>query len=304
MKCLFDPRQGHLSVWVWIYDPKEPSHRSERFQRPSQARATSSSLHYAAFCGIHDIATFLIVEHSLDVNARGFSDGETPLHVASRMGFVEVARILLKHGADIEARDRNDWSPLERATTKGHVEVTRVLLEHGANVSAQDKGRRTPLYLASVHGKPAVAQVLLRHGADMKARIKNNETALHHAGVKEAAQILLEHGADANALEIRNRTPLHFASEYGRVGVVRVLFEHGVDANARDANNATPTHLASGSRHEEKELLDVVRVLLQYGSDIHALDIMARTPFMRARERGNRRMMQLLLDYGAEDHRK
>jgi hypothetical protein len=62
MKCLFDPRQRHLSV----YDPEVPGRRLEQSQRPSQARATS--LHYAAFCGIHDIATFLIVEHSQDVN--------------------------------------------------------------------------------------------------------------------------------------------------------------------------------------------------------------------------------------------
>jgi ankyrin repeat protein len=137
------------------------------------------------------------------------------------------------------------------------------------------------------------------------AQNDDSETPLHRAQVKEVAQILLKHGADANAVESWNRTPLHFASEYGRVSVVRVLLEHGVDANARDAHNATPTHLASGSGWPgEEERLDVVRLLLQYGSDIHALDNEGHTPFMRAREKGNQRIMQLLLDNGAEDHRK
>jgi ankyrin repeat protein len=300
MKRLFDPDKSHLSVWVRIYDPENHKLRSE--QSESSARVGATPLHYAAACGVHDIVMFLVIEHSQDVNARGFSLDETPLHVASREGFVELASILLKHGADIEARDKNDWNPLERAMHVRHTELTRVLLEHGANVNAQDKERRTPLYFASDWGQLAVAQVLLRHGADVNARDKNNETPLHWAKVKEVARILLEHGADANALETTNRTPLHLASKEGRVGVVRVLLEHGADAIARDANNATPLHLASclGLGH-----LEIARLLLQYGSDIHALDNDGHTPFTRVIKNENRRIMQLLLENGgAEDHGK
>jgi ankyrin repeat protein len=303
MKRFFDPDKSHLSVWDWIYDPKSHNLRSERSECPAKASATP--LHYAALCGMHDIATFLIIEHPQDVNARRFGSEETPLLAALQERFVEFSRILLKHGADIEARDAGDWNPLEMGMTEEHVELTQVLLEHGVNVNAQDKRRCSPLYWASSLGMPSVAQVLLIHGADVTAQNDDSETPLHRAQVKEVAQILLKHGADANAVESWNRTPLHFASEYGRVSVVRVLLEHGVDANARDAHNATPTHLASGSGWPgEEERLDVVRLLLQYGSDIHALDNEGHTPFMRAREKGNQRIMQLLLDNGAEDHRK
>ena len=79
MKRLFDPSECHLSVWVWIHDPESPRRRPRRSERPGKARATP--LHYAAVCNMHDIATFLIVEHSQDVNARGFGDEETPLHI-------------------------------------------------------------------------------------------------------------------------------------------------------------------------------------------------------------------------------
>jgi hypothetical protein len=44
---------------------------------------------------MHDIAMFLITEHSLDVNTRGFDREETLLHVSSRLGHVEIARVLL-----------------------------------------------------------------------------------------------------------------------------------------------------------------------------------------------------------------
>ena len=111
MKRLFDPSKYHLSVWVWIYDPEPFGRRYERYERPAEARATP--LHYAAVCNMRDIATFLIVEHSQDVNARGFDDEETPLHVSSRHEHVEISRVLLEHGANREPRDKYNWSPLE-----------------------------------------------------------------------------------------------------------------------------------------------------------------------------------------------
>jgi ankyrin repeat protein len=303
LKRLFDPRKRHLSVWVWIYDPEYPSRRrSERFGHLSQARATP--LHYAAFCNMHDIATFLIVERSQDVNAWGFNRMETPLHVSSRQGHAEIARVLLKHGADTEARDRSDYSPFEWAAYQGHVEVAQVILEHGADANARDVERRTPLYFASYWGKLAVARMLLSHGADARAQCKYNQTPLHLAEDEEVAWLLLEHGADANALDIKSRTPLHHASERGRVGAARILLEHGVDANARDANNATPLHLTSSNPEYLKEgHLDVVRLLLRYGSDIHARDDKGQTPFMRATAKGYHKMIELLLEHRAEDHR-
>ena len=296
MRRLFDPRKHHLSVWVWIYDPEEPWRRS---RRPVEARATP--LHYATVYNMHDIATFLIVEHSQDVNARGFDEEETPLHVSTRLGHVESARVLLKHGADTDARDDVDASPLERAAHEGRMELARVLLELGTNANSHDFLRWTPLHWASEVGQLAVAQVLLSHGADVTSRCKKNETPLHRASSKEVAQLLLRHGADANALDIKNRTPLHRVSGLGRVGAALALLEHGVDANARDSNNATPLHLASISVYPGWRG-QVVRLLLRHGSDIHARDREGRTPFTRARAAGIQEIVKLLLKHRAEDH--
>ena len=327
MKRLFDPNKSHLTVWVWVYDPEDPLRLSERSEFPSKARATP--LHYAAFCGMHDIAAFLIVEHSEDVNARGF-DEETSLHVASRCGHVDVAqlllehgadteaqddlkftplvlasqvgdegiaRVLLEHGADTESRDYRERTPLLLASEFGNVGVARVLLEHGADTEARDEGGWSSLELASFHGSVDVARILLKHGADVNAQYRDNRTPLHFAEGEEVTRALLEHGADANALDIKGRTPLHQASENGHMGPAWSLLEHGVDVNARDADNATPLHLASRGGHS-----DVVRLLLQYRSDIHAQDHNGWTPFMRTTAKGDYSIMQLLSGYGAEDH--
>jgi hypothetical protein len=90
MKCLFDPNKSNLEVWVWIYGPGEPWRRSERTELPVWASGTPS--HYAAACNMHDIATFLIVEHSEDVNAYGFNWEETLLLVSQNHAVIVGAR--------------------------------------------------------------------------------------------------------------------------------------------------------------------------------------------------------------------
>ena len=247
MKRLFDPGKSHISVWVWIYDLEYggPSWgRPERSERPGKARATP--LHYAACCGMHDVAKFLIVEHPQDVNARGFDREETPLHVASRRGHADIAQLLLEHGADGKAENSNKWTPLHYSSQYGHAEVARVLLEHGADIETRDNQDGNPLERASAQG---------------------------HV---EVARLLLKHGADANTKDKRGQTPLHIVSFLGRVGAARVLLEHGADANARDVHLATPLHLAS----ELEEHMELMRLLVQYGCDINARNDEGRTPFM------------------------
>jgi len=247
----------------------------------------------------------ILLEHGGDTEARD-DDERTALFLAVEGELVEIARILLEHGADTEARETHDMSPLEHASIIGYVEIARLLLEHGADAKAQDdENNDTPLHFASANGRLVVAQMLLEHGADANAQNTNIRTPLHRAKGEGVARLLLEHGADANALCIKNRTPLHHASDYGRVGVARVLLEHGVDANARDSNSAIPLHLACSSRFREKGylLVDLVRLLLQYKSDIHARDDKGRTAFMIATAKGDRDIMRVLLEYGAEDHR-
>jgi ankyrin repeat protein len=79
-----------------------------------QPHAKATLLHYAAFCGMHDVMKFLIVDYSQDVNVRGLDKKETPLHVASRHGRVDVVQLLLEHGADVDARARRSCSGSSR----------------------------------------------------------------------------------------------------------------------------------------------------------------------------------------------
>ena len=232
MERLFDPNNHRLSVWVWIYDPERPMSEDRRSERPSQVRGTP--LHYAGFYGLHEVVEFLIIERSQNVNALGFDLEETPLGVASRRGYSEVARVLLEHGADTETRDRFGFSPLGQSSANGHVEVLRVLLENHADVNSSGRNTWTALHFASDDG--------------------------------QVARVLLENGVDPNARDAWNRTPLHVASRWGYLDGIRLLLQNSANINARGDEGLTPFQLVSASTPYWQNQ-EVMQLLLEHGAE-------------------------------------
>ena len=243
MKRLFDPTKPHFAVWVWIYDADTGSIASIRSESPSRPRG--SPLHYAVLYGLRDVARFLIIEHSQNVNARSGSRNMTLLSVASDKRHLDVIRLLLEHCANPNVLGDGHRTPLHGVSQRGDVEIAQVLLEYGANANSQDHLNRTPLHQALQAGYLDVVRVLLEHGADPDFRDSYQETPLHqasHGGYPNVARVLLEHGAHPSSRACDEETPLYQASRGGHLDVVRVLLERGADPNLRDSNPIKRLH--------------------------------------------------------------
>ena len=82
-----------------------------------------------------------LLKAGTNVNCRGgpWENKEAPLHHAARKNRLEVAQVLLAHGADVNARNKFERAPLHEAAYNNSLEVAQVLLAHGADVNARDK---------------------------------------------------------------------------------------------------------------------------------------------------------------------
>jgi uncharacterized protein len=94
-------------------------------------------------------------------------DDFTPLHYASFFDGPEAARLLLEHGADVNAVADNELGvhPLNSAAAAGRVDVAAVLLEQGADPNAQTRRGFTALDAARENCDDALAELLRSHGA-------------------------------------------------------------------------------------------------------------------------------------------
>ena len=147
-----------------------------------------------------------LLKYKADVNVQ-CAAGETPLHLLSRSNsrhpnlsllLAKVARLLLQHGANVNALENDRFTALHIAAQHGKVEVVRVLLEYGADVTAVGNHHLTALHLAARHGKVEVVRVLLDHGADVGAESDDGRTAFQLAEEEEGPEIkklLSEYGA-------------------------------------------------------------------------------------------------------------
>ena len=299
MLQMFDRRRPHLAVWLWICDPTIPiwTRKRNRVEKP-QLTPHGTPLHYAVFCGLYDIVKVLIAEHPQDVNSRSFVGKETPLHLTSQWGYVDLARLLIEHSADVAAQDEDGTTPLYGASSWGRVDLARLLIEHGADVAAQSNNGTTPLHQASSGGHVDLARLLIERGADAAARNKDGTTPLHRAssgGHVDLARLLIERDADAAAQCKLGTTPLHEASSEGHVDLARFLIEHGADAAAQGKDGTTPLHEASYFGH-----VDVARLLIEHGADVTAQSNNGTTPLHEASYWGHVDVARLLIQHGAD----
>ncbi len=119
-------------------------------------------------------------------------EGFTPLGLAAFFGHPEAVHILLEHGAAVNESDKSRFAntALDAAVAADHIEVVRVLLAAGANVNVRSAGAATPLHKAAMNGNAEIAALLLDRGADMNATRANGHTPLTDAEEKGHAAVV------------------------------------------------------------------------------------------------------------------
>ncbi|MFH1113810.1 MAG: ankyrin repeat domain-containing protein [Pseudomonadota bacterium] len=247
----------------------------------------------------------LLLDKGADVNAKR-KDGWTVLMEAALRGHLELLRLCLDRGADVNAKTNEEATALITAAGRGHLNAVKLLLEKGADVNAKRKDGWTALMEAALRGHLELLGLCLDRGADVNAKTNKDATALITAagrGHLNAVKLLLEKGADVNAKTRDGWTALARAAASNRRDVVKFLRKSG--AQVDDRTVAVTTVLKPDKKRDlmgaiYKGDLKAVERLLAGGADANARDQSGWTALMRAAESGRPDIVRLLLDNGAD----
>ncbi|UKZ73432.1 hypothetical protein TrVFT333_001079 [Trichoderma virens FT-333] len=196
------------------------------------------------------------------------------LTAAALGGSIELVRLLIEHGAEMNAplECGSFGSALAAAAFRGSIEVPRLLIDHGADVNAllQRGHYGSALAVAANRGSIEVSRLLIEHGADVNALLEcglygSALAAAALGGSIEIGRLLIEHGADANALLECGLygSALAAAAYSGFIEFTRLLIEHGANVNATLNYGQYGSALAAAA-HGQGEI--VVRYLIEEAS--------------------------------------
>ncbi|KAI6030303.1 ankyrin repeat-containing domain protein, partial [Pisolithus marmoratus] len=273
----------------------------------------------------------LLLEAGCSIDVRN-SKGEAPVHLAAGRGFFSVIRLLLAWVADVTLVDTAGNSALHRCliTTSRHneeacLQTVQLLVDAGCPVDLPNSLGETPLHLAASLGFDSMARILIDAGCDVNARNSEGKTPFHYAVLRNihAVQFLLNSGAClpndiiTTVLShpkqlIRHRscfTSLLIHFDNPLFDTLSALVRHAralkqSDVFARDRKGQTPLHHLLRLRSREyltlRQAQDVVRMFVECGCDYLLPDDAGFTPIELANQQGYDRIVNYLLDLGAE----
>ena len=252
---------------------------------------------------------------------------KTPLLFATREGNLELTRLLVEAGADIEQADANGITPLinailnysvvsvKRAPQTDHFKIAQYLIERGANVNAQDWYGQTPLWVA----------VDMRN---LEMRVTDTTNFVDREAAFALIKTLLDKGANANLrikefpperrfiagtgfngwVDMTGQTPFLRAAISGDLKVLHLLLEHGADPSITTAGGTSPLMVAAGvswalaETYDEgaEALLETVKLTHSLGNDINAVNSVGLRALHGAANRGSNDIINYLVEHGAQ----
>ncbi len=250
---------------------------------PDEKDRYGDSLLHRAVSGKQEDVARLLIKKGADVNAVN-KKNETPLFVAARYDDEKETRfnlgkLLLESGADPNIRSsEGDKSPLIDAVDHNMTALVELLLKYKADPNVKTSSGNTPLFES--YDNPYLASLLLDNGADLTARDSEKKTPLLRAALPVQA-LLIERGADIKASDGKGDTILHHLVREWSLPAFRFALSKGADINARNKNGDTPLNIVAQSTPGwdlSTNAVEIIQHLLSRGADFSIANNEGKAP--------------------------
>ncbi|UQC81819.1 uncharacterized protein CLUP02_07305 [Colletotrichum lupini] len=243
----------------------------------------------------------VLVENHADANGSSERTFSTPLYEASILCYKSeaseaIAKLLIEHGGNINFRLNNGNTALHTASKACNARLTKFLIENGADVNAVNRNNRTALHYVC---KRTVIEDYLNEERDPRGLIILGE----HGGLDIALQkidqvitkLLIDGEPKASSGTHTGKTGFKLAPSFSYEEMVRLLIENKAYVEA--ANDGRAAHLSDKQEHGRHA---TAKVLIDSGAALDTSDCLAETPLISAVSTRNRKVLQLLLENGAD----
>ncbi|XP_065677448.1 uncharacterized protein LOC101237623 isoform X1 [Hydra vulgaris] len=153
--------------------------------------ALYTPLHLAAINGNKDMVQYLL-EHNAKINVFDHQN-MTPTHNmffvcrACQFGRLDVIKLLIEQGAQIDSKDCDSFTPLMSAVSEGHSDAVKYLLKCGASVAISEMNMKNVLHLAIENGHSSTLKVLLQNGGSflINSHDMDFKRPIHYAAMSD-----------------------------------------------------------------------------------------------------------------------
>ena len=194
------------------------------------------------------------------------------LNLAARLNRLEVVKILVKNGANLESTSAAEGTALHIACRNNRSEMAEILVKNGAELNSCPSGMGhvqygdgiTPLHITILWTNSIkIVQLLVEHGANLEKQTTGGQTALLIAIFEdqlEMATILIENGANVNFINFNadGQSPLHLAAKKNHPELTKMLIEYGAEVKERNLQGNNALELSMDSKLLENFKLIVV----------------------------------------------
>ncbi|XP_055301191.1 ankyrin repeat domain-containing protein 49 [Sitodiplosis mosellana] len=193
-------RNANVKPGMFVSGWEDPN--DEVFEEKNPRETLHKEILWATGEGKADLVESILMRDITTKDSRD-EDGYTPLHRAAYSNNVEIAKILIQYGADVNARTEFGWTPLHSAVKWSNAEAASFLLQHGADVNALSQGQQTPLHIAATvsNCRETAMTLLMEPNCNASALNNSAETAAEIARRTGRLYPLFEMGHSAFTVE-------------------------------------------------------------------------------------------------------